>query len=94
MQRSSVEQDFIVDRCVALRRFMRQRPCLPCNRDGSAMSYNDVCSGIRLPLYSCPYMGCSFCTDDRCIFLHHVAGGVSDTTHLDISEKVLAEELD
>lgn len=83
-----------MDRCVALRRFMRQRPCLPCNRDGSAMSYNDVCSGIRLPLYSCPYIGCSFCTDDRCIFLHHVAGGVSDTTHLDIFEKILTEELD
>ena len=61
---------------------MRQRPCLPLAANGSPMSYSEVSSGDKLPLYSCPFIGCSYSTSTRMLFLHHIAGGVADTTHL------------
>ena len=78
-----VEDDTIQRRCKMLRRKLRKRPCLPLSTSGSGeMSPHEIASGVRLPLYSCPFEGCAFNTADRALFLHHVAGGVSDTTHL------------
>ena len=72
-----MEQDLIHARCTKLRNEMRKRVTLPLY----AANLTEVKSGIALPLYSCPYKNCDFSTDDRCMFLHHVCGGVSDTTH-------------
>ena len=58
-----------------------------------AMSYADVSSGTKLPIYSCPYQNCSFHCDDRCRFLHHVAGGVSDSTHRQMLDGLLKVDL-
>ena len=57
------------------------------------MSYADVCSGTKLPIYSCPYQNCSFRCEDRCLFLHHVAGGRSDSTHREMLDGVLKVDL-
>ena len=51
------------------------------------MSIEDLNVGVKLPLYSCPFLGvdgkaCHFNTNDRNLFLHHVAGGVLDKTHV------------
>ena len=87
------EQDTVALKCAALRKRMRRRPCLPLNEDGSEMSYSDVCSGKALPCYSCPYEDCNFHTKDRCMFLHHVAGGVSDPKHAEMLREVLQNDL-
>ena len=65
---------------------MRQRPTLPLKADGSSLTATDLESGMKLPLYSCPFQDtnngpCNFHTDDRELFLHHIAGGVKDETH-------------
>ena len=36
---------------------------------------------MQLPLYSCPFDQCFFHTNDRDSFLHHISGGVKDSTH-------------
>ena len=71
-----VEQDIVQARCSELRKRMRLRPCLPLKDDGQCLSYADVASGMKLPIYSCPYEHCCFQSDNRCVFLHHVAGGI------------------
>ena len=79
------EDDIIARRCALLRRKLRKRPCAPLDCTGSAaLSTDELASGIRLPLFSCPFQGCTFHTDDRALFLHHVAGGVSDETHVQV----------
>ena len=60
---SSTEQDIVQNRCLQLRAFMRERPCLPLRSDGQALTSSDLASGIRLPLYSCPWRDCHFCSD-------------------------------
>ena len=40
-----------------------------------------------LPLYSCPFKGCSFCTDDREKFLRHFSRNPVDAPHLTIIEE-------
>ena len=73
----TVEQDLIQARRLSLRKEMRDRVTLPL----FAANRTEVESGIALSMYSCPYKNCDFSTGDRCMFLHHVCGGVSDTTH-------------
>ena len=41
----------------------------------------DVDSGLYFPLYSCPFKRCYFHTEEREIYMHHIAGGVADATH-------------
>ena len=65
---------------------MRRRPTLPVKADGEVMTVEDVASGVRLPLYSCPFnhedgSPCNYYTHDRTQFIHHIAAGVSDLTH-------------
>ena len=36
---------------------------------------------------------CSFHCDDRCLFQHHVAGGVSDSTHRQMLDGLLKDDL-
>ena len=81
---SSTPQDIIKIRCEELRELMRERPCLPLKNDGQALTSSDLASGIRLPLYSCPWRDCQFSSADRSLFLHHIAGGTADGTHRDM----------
>ena len=57
------------------------------------MSAMDVNTGVRLPLYSCPSTDCSYHSRNRELFLHHVAGGVSDTTHLEMLKQACGDAL-
>ena len=75
------EKDLVLARCAELRKHMRRRVTLPLKEDGSELSVEDVQSGMALPLYSCPFTGCTFHASDRTLFLHHIAGGVRDRTH-------------
>ena len=66
---------------------MRIRPTLPLKPQGGTLSASDLDSGMKLPLYSCPFDKCCFHTNDRGAFLHHISGGVKDSTHsLEISK--------
>ena len=47
---------------------------------------------MRLPVYSCPFIGCNAHFNDRSRFLHHVAGGVSDTAHRDALSKICKDD--
>ena len=92
-QKEPVEQDIIRKRCIALRQCMRQRSCLPTKKGGEAMTYDDVASGAKLPLYTCPYLDCTDCFNDRTTFLHHIAGGVSDRKHFEILDGICKSDL-
>ena len=91
--RLALEQDVVKTRCHKLRACMRVRPCLPCKGGAEEMTSEDVSSGEKLPLYSCPYIGCVHASNDRTAFLHHVAGGASDNTHLDMVAGICGSDL-
>ena len=92
-QKESVEQDIIRNRCAALRKCMRERPCLPVKDGSEPMTYDDVASGFQLPMYTRPSLECAYHSNDRATFLHHVACGVSDREHLKIFEVVRNDDL-
>ena len=70
-----VDMDVIWDRCKELRKLMRIRPTLPLKTGGGTLSASDLASGMKLPLYSCPFDKCCYHTNDRDAFLHHISGG-------------------
>ena len=78
--RTEGDRDF--QTCSALRRLLRDRPCLPPDPANGQASFADVASGIHFPLYTCPFKNFYFHTEYRELFLHHVAGGAEDRTHL------------
>merc|ERR1711965_646217 len=54
-----VEDDMILKRCALLRRKLRKRPCVPLKGTSSVpFSAGEIETGVRLPLYSCPFDGC------------------------------------
>ena len=64
------EADAIQQRCEALaRRSLRSRPTSPASWENWNLSWTDVESGIRLPLYSCPFRQCYYHTAERQQFL-------------------------
>ena len=74
------------------------RPTLPTKANGEAMSIEDLNTGVRLPLYSCPFKcadgtSCNYHTDDRTLFLHHIAGGISDTTHAADIQRICCNDM-
>ena len=77
-----MELDVVWKRCAELRKLLRDRPCLPLSANGQLFSREQIDAGIQLPLYSCPWKGCEFSSNNRALFLHHVAGGAADDTHL------------
>ena len=87
-----VEQDIIKNRCQEIRKLLRSRPTLPLKADGSSLSSKDLATGVRLPLYSCPFSGCNDHFNNRTRFLHHVAGGVSDSTHREALERICRDD--
>ena len=48
---------------------------------------------MKLPSYSCPFRNCTYATEDRCSFLHHVAGGASDTTHREQLDALVGDDM-
>ena len=86
-----VEMDIVQEKCAALRQALRERSCLPLKSDGRRMTYEDVSSAIILPTYSCPYKDCISQTEDRCFFLHQVAGGATDPTRLILIYQILGK---
>ena len=83
----SVEQDVVWRRCAELRKLLRDRPCLPLSSNKKPLTISDIDTGIQLPLYSCPWKECRYSTNNRARFLHHIAGGAVDKTHLDALKK-------
>ncbi|CAJ1359607.1 unnamed protein product, partial [Effrenium voratum] len=51
---------------------MRSNPTLPSS--GTVSAQDMMSEFIRLPLFSCPFAGCVFETDDEGVFLQHVEG--------------------
>ena len=88
-----VEQDIIYQRCLQLRTCMRKRPCLPEMPGPQELGSQDIESGMQLPLYSCPWRMCRFDTNSRARFLHHIAGGVADSTHRAALQKICPRDL-
>ena len=56
-----------------LAKHLRGRPTLPASTENSAVSFADVDIAMRLPLFSCPFRGCAYGTDERAAFLRHLA---------------------
>ena len=52
------EQDDLKQRAEKLAVHLRSRPTLPARYDKPSESFQDVSSGVRLPLYSCPFKNC------------------------------------
>ena len=69
---ADTEQDRIEECCKDLSRHLRERPTLPANSWDPNVSFKDVDQAVRLPLFSCPFKGCIFNTDQRLEFLRHV----------------------
>ena len=66
------EQDAWNDAARRLSAFLRKRPTLPADAVNPFDSFSHLQLAIRLPLYSCPFLGCTFCTDTRLEFLRHL----------------------
>ena len=51
------EQDEHARRCAALASEFRERPTLPADPRDPNVSFTDVASGVRFPLYACAFRG-------------------------------------
>ena len=52
----SIEEVDMVEQDLAqFRALMRARPCLPLKSDRQSLTSEDLATGIKLPLYSCPW---------------------------------------
>ena len=72
---------------------MREHPCLPLKANGQHLSKEELALGIHLPLYSCPWKGCNYASSNRELFLHHVAGGVSDMAHREMINSICGQDI-
>ncbi len=70
-----VEQDAWETSCRKLSRALRCRPTLPALAEDPQQSFEDVELAIRLPLYSCPFRGCTVGSDHRLKVLKRMAYG-------------------
>ena len=69
---SATEQDVALTQCAALSDKLRLRPTLPADVNDPTKSYLDTDSGIRFPLFSCPFKGCIFNKECRRALLSHI----------------------
>ena len=76
-----VERDAMMECSRNLSRHLRTRPTLPGRSDDCNMSFTNVETALRLPLFSCPFRGCRFSTDIRAGFLLHVASSTVGDGH-------------
>ena len=77
----AVERDQLLECSQKLAEYMRSRPTLPASIENSETSFTAVEIAIRLPLYSCPFRGCVYATDERSSFLHHLASPEDTNGH-------------
>ena len=61
------------------------------------MSAEDVESGVRVTLYTCPFLligggSCTYKTSDRSRLLHHIAASVFGATHRGAITDICAED--
>lgn len=87
----AVEQDEWAICSKLLSDHMRDRPTLPASLEDPTVSLENVAVPIRLPLYSCPFSGCVFATDDRVNFLKHLAD--YDSPHLKLIQTLCGEHI-
>ena len=88
------EQDCLQQRCEALAvEHLRQRPTLPALREDGTVSWTDTDSGIRIPIFSCPFRDCHYATDNREEFLLHVAGPAENSPHHGTIERVCGTDM-
>lgn len=62
--------------------YLRDCPTLPADWENTKKSWVRVETAIRLPCFSCPFIDCSFCTDDREKYMLHVGSEAPDAPHL------------
>ena len=77
----AVERDQLLECSQQLSVHLRERPTLPANADNNEVSFADVETAIRLPFFSCPFRGCAYATDDRAVFLRHLASPTERDGH-------------
>ena len=84
-QESSIrtEQDIWKQCCQSLAEYLRDRPTLPPSPLNVEQPFGDLDTALCLPLYSCPFRGCTFSTDIRKDFLDHFS---ETSPHLKLSE--------
>ena len=71
-----------------LAHFLRERPTLPAHKDDYEVSFDDVETAIRLPLFSCPFRGCGYASDDRDAFHSHLASSTDRHGHFPVAQKL------
>ena len=54
------EQDGWIRCCEELATKLRMKPTLPASYENNNISWTDVETGMRIPLYSCPFLECRF----------------------------------
>ena len=77
----AVERDQLMQCSQELSDHLRVRPTLPASTDNYEVSFTDVETAIRLPLFSCPFRGCAYATDERAAFLRHLASPTETVGH-------------
>ena len=83
----AVEEDALEACARRLASHLRSRPTLPARPDNPSQSILEVDIPIRLPLFSCPFSGCSFRTDDAELYDMHIASRrPADPLHIIIAE--------
>ena len=65
------EQDEWLRCAESLSSCLRERPTLPASWKSPSVSFKEVETAVRLPLYSCPFKNCRFAVDNRIDFLRH-----------------------
>ena len=87
------EQDYWAFSAQRLAEHLREKPTLPARWDNLEISFTDVDEAIALPLYSCPFKGCNFCTDDRWMFLQHFSRNNVEAPHAAVIEELCGVHL-
>ena len=88
------EQDVVAQRCEAFAsEHLRQRPTLPACAADPSVSWDEVDSGVRLPLFSCPFSGCRYHTDDRVAFLKHLGSSRGTSPHADVIGRICGVDM-
>ena len=77
----AVERDQLMQCSQELSDYLRVRPTLPASTENYEVSFTDVETAIRLPLFSCPFRGCAYATDERAAFLRHLASPTETFGH-------------
>ena len=93
------EQDEHARRCAALASEFRERPTLPADPGDPNVSFTDVASGVRFPLYACAFRGCLWQGADKGGLESHLASAHGDRIqevcggafgHLDYYQEAIA----